>query len=153
MILIRQAIIEDASAMSELSGQLGYPRTIAETQRALSQLMLTDTACVKVACEGETVVAWASAHRQWWIESGEQFELTGLIVRESFRRSGIGRLLVHDLERWVIDCGGRSLRVRSNIQRVASHPFYAQLGFTQIKSQHVYQKILTNHLAKLPNPS
>jgi len=34
------------------------------------------------------------------------------------------------------------LRVRSNVARAQSHPFYAAMGYDRVKTQHVYCKAL-----------
>jgi len=45
-------------------------------------------------------------------------------------------------ESWGHGRGTASLRVRSRVGRVESHPFYESLGFSRAKTQHVYQKTL-----------
>lgn len=45
-------------------------------------------------------------------------------------------------EGWALSSGFSSIRVRSNVTRAESHPFYERLGFARTKTQHVYSKTL-----------
>ncbi len=60
----------------------------------------------------------------------------------SARRMGIGKALVSAAEQWTARQGLTSIRVRSNISRAESHPFYERLGFIRKKTQHAYAKPL-----------
>ena len=72
----------------------------------------------------------------------EGIEITGLVVSPSARRLGVGRALVAASEAWASRLGFSSIRVRSNVSRAESHPFYRRIGFSLTKTQHVYQKSL-----------
>jgi GNAT superfamily N-acetyltransferase len=76
------------------------------------------------------------------LESGYRVEIVGLIVGEGYRRSGIGRALVRQAERWALNIGSDTMVVRSNTKRIGSHNFYPALGFSGVKTQAVYQKRL-----------
>ena len=76
------------------------------------------------------------------LESGESAELTGLVVASAARRLGVGSALVAAAEEWARANGFSSLRVRSNVTRAESHPFYEKLGFERAKTQHAYRKAL-----------
>ena len=69
-------------------------------------------------------------------------EIIGLVVDAATRRVGIGRTLVTLIERWALERGYSILLVRSNVVRQESHPFYDQLGYERVKTQHSYKKVL-----------
>jgi aminoglycoside 6'-N-acetyltransferase I len=106
----------------------------------------------RVAMNDRQVVGWVAAGP---IYDGHVWELDVLVVDKGWRRSGIGRLLVADLERRVAERGGLTLWLGSddengetslsgadlyadvpgairNIRNVGGHPFefYQKLGFT-----------------------
>ena len=54
----------------------------------------------------------------------------------------IGTLLVNAAQQWALAANLPQLLVRSNVVRDVSHVFYAGLGFSRIKTQHVYVKSL-----------
>jgi hypothetical protein len=52
------------------------------------------------------------------------------------------RLLAAE-DQWAFARGLGEVSVRSAVSRAESHPFYEQLGYERVKSQHVYRKRLT----------
>lgn len=137
------ARLEHAADIASLSVELGYQTTVDETREALTQLLTSARHLAIVARDAEgRMLGWATAERRWTLESGETAELTGLVVTRAVRRSGVGRCLVAAAERWALQQGFSAIRVRSNVSRTESHPFYERLGFSWAKTQHVYTKAL-----------
>ena len=133
----------DVAEIVRLSLELGYRTTDDQTRTALTQMLSSPYyfAIVASASAGR-LLGWAVAERRLTLESGESAELTGLVVTTSARRLGVGRALVASAEHWALQNGFSSIRVRSNITRAESHPFYEHLGFERAKTQHTYQKLL-----------
>ncbi len=141
--VIRRATEEDAFSIAQLSSLLGYvaePTAIARRLRAITASG-SDLLIVAVAADG-TVVGWLQAHAAHIIESGFRVEIVGLIVNPEQRRSGVGRALVAEAERWAVSSSAEVIVVRSNVQRVESHAFYPALGYSPTKTQSVYRKVL-----------
>jgi GNAT superfamily N-acetyltransferase len=67
------------------------------------------------------------------------FPITGLVVAQDARRSGLGRALVERAKGWAIEHGYSCLRVRSNVVRDEAHKFYPALGFRLTKTSHNYE--------------
>ena len=78
----------------------------------------------------------------FWIGSYSFVELGGFIVKQDFRRQGIGRRLFTIAEERIIQNDITKLRIRSHSNRVDAHAFYEQLGFSKLKEQHVFDKSL-----------
>jgi N-acetylglutamate synthase-like GNAT family acetyltransferase len=140
---IRSATPADASAIARLSGQLGYPVAVQSLTARLECLLASekDALYVAAASKGQ-VVGWVHGAEQLLVESGARCEILGLVVDEDVRRGGIGRQLVEAIEQWALGRGLGEVSVRSAINRAESHPFYQQLGYERVKSQHVYRKRL-----------
>ena len=137
---IRPATAADASRIAALSGELGYPSHPADIASRLARLMVSDTDLVVVAERPEAgVVGWIHAAEQERLESGRHCEILGLVVGGTARGGGVGRALVTAVQSWAAARGLPEVTVRSNIARAESHPFYERLGFTRIKTQHVYR--------------
>jgi GNAT superfamily N-acetyltransferase len=133
----------DAVEISRLSLELGYPTGMEETRGVLARMLGSPSYFAVVASTGEgPLLGWAVAERRLMLESGESAELTGLVVASAARRLGVGSALVAAAEEWARANGFSSLRVRSNVTRAESHPFYEKLGFERAKTQHAYRKAL-----------
>jgi GNAT superfamily N-acetyltransferase len=139
---IREAALADADDIARLSTELGYPTDATAISDRLARLITRKDHRVLVAVLEEKLVGWLQARADDVLESGFRVEIVGLVVGEKFRRRGVGRQLVHQIEEWAHKIGAQSLVVRSNTQRVESHQFYPALGFQTVKTQAVYRKLL-----------
>lgn len=134
----------DAAEIARLSLELDYQTTVDKSRAALKQMLGLPSYFIVVASAGAgQLLGWAVAERRLSLESGESVELTGLVVTTSARQLGVGRALVAAAEHWALQNGFSSIRVRSNITRTESHPFYERLGFERTKTQHAYKKPLS----------
>jgi GNAT superfamily N-acetyltransferase len=142
-VSIRTPTIGDAPRLAQLSSQLGYPASEMDFARRLSHILSRpDHHLLLAESAPELVVGWIHAAEQWVLESEPACEILGLVVDQDHRGQGIGRMLVAAVESWATARGLTAIRVRSNVARAESHPFYQRLGYTPIKSQHVYRKSL-----------
>jgi GNAT superfamily N-acetyltransferase len=138
---IRPATVEDASAVAELSGQLGYPVPAAAVAARLARLVGRDDQVVLAAVDGAGQVAgWIHGAEEDLVEAERRCEILGLVVDQRRRRSGIGQRLVAEVEAWAVGRGLREMSVRTNLARLESHPFYQSQGYRRVKTQEVYRK-------------
>jgi len=84
------------------------------------------------------VIGWIQAEERHILEAGAWCEIVGLVVDGAHRGRGAGRALVAEIEAWARARGLRTVKVRSNVTRAESHPFYQRLGYARAKTQHVY---------------
>jgi GNAT superfamily N-acetyltransferase len=142
-LAIRKATVEDAFAIAELASELGYPATHdAMCQRLVAILGKSDHLILVAIYNDKTLAAWIQAHSADFIESGLRVDIVGLVVAQTMRRRGIGRLLVGQVEQWAAAINCDVVAVRSNIKRVESHLFYPALGYQSVKTQLAYRKRL-----------
>src|SRR6266480_3535006 len=129
----------DAEVVAGLVTELGYPNQIEAIRRRIRPIGEVDL--LLVATDGsDKPVGFIQAHRVCIIEVGFRVEILGLVVSSSGRRSGIGRRLIDEAERWAKHIGAEVVSVRSNTKRTEAHVFYPALGYTKIKTQAVYEK-------------
>jgi GNAT superfamily N-acetyltransferase len=132
---IRSPQLSDLPRLSELSSQLGYPVSEADLGRRLTHLLFRpDHHLVLAETPPDQVVGWIHAAEQWVLESEPACEILGLVVDQSCRGQGIGRMLVAAIETWAVTRGLATIKVRSNVVRAESHPFYERLGYRRVKS-------------------
>ncbi|MGH9594241.1 MAG: GNAT family N-acetyltransferase [Bryobacteraceae bacterium] len=140
---VRMARVEDSPALARLSTQLGYPVTPEVMAARVAAATIVPSSIVYVAgtSTGE-VAGFIHLLHQQLLESEARVEVAGLVVEESFRGRGVGRLLMARAEQWSLDRGCRIVHLRSNIIRAAAHAFYESLGYTHIKTQKAFRKDL-----------
>lgn len=141
-ILIRHANSDDAPAIADLGGTLGYPAGSEVMAERLARILGGDTRVVFVAEIGGAVVGWIEGGEREILADGRIAETLGLVVADSARKKGVGRKLVEAVEDWAATRGLTRLTVRSNVVRPESHAFYERLGYERYKTQHAYRKRL-----------
>ena len=76
------------------------------------------------------------------LESPAFAEIRGIVVKEEYRRKGIGLQLIQKAENWASAQGYRVLRIRTNIKRVETRRYYTNLNFVLKKTQEVFEKYI-----------
>ena len=131
----------DAPRLAALSTQLGYPASADDIAGRLVRLLERSDHCLRVAeSPAGEAIGWVHAEERQILEAAAWCEIVGLVVDAGHRGSGAGRALVTEVEAWARARGLRTVKVRSNVTREESHPFYLRLGYARIKTQHVYLK-------------
>lgn len=153
-IRIRDATREDASAITELSRQLGYPASLRQCQGRLDSILVSREHSVVVACGSDgSTVGWIHVFVAHRVESDSFAELGGFVVDENHHGIGIGKRLLAAAEEWVICCGLPHLRVRSRTNRTGAVAFYERMGFAKTKDQCVFDKPMNSGTNGVENES
>jgi GNAT superfamily N-acetyltransferase len=130
--------------MADLAIQLGYECTGQEVQRRLREMQDSRQYAVYVAELSEcNVVGWIAAYAFRAIELEPSAEISGLIVDETLRSNGIGKILLDATEKWARHVGCAAISVHSNVTRNRAHRFYANNGFELLKTQRMLHKPLS----------
>jgi GNAT superfamily N-acetyltransferase len=138
-IFIRRITEQDAEAINALSTQLGYTTPIEQTLANIRSVLETKKHNAFVAMLENRIIGWIGVAEALQIESAPFCEIRGLIVDESYRGRGIGKLLIEKVKQWSKETGNKTLRLRCNMIRKEAHLFYQHLGFKQIKEQKVFE--------------
>src|SRR5207249_11747661 len=136
---IRQMVETDADVVAILAGELGYPNEAEAIRARIRAIGESDLLLVAVDAS-DKAGGFIQAHRVCIIELGFRVEILGLVVSSLARRSGIGRRLIDEAERWAKSIGAEAVSVRSSTKRIEAHIFYPALSYTKIKTQAVYAK-------------
>ena len=137
-MIFRKATLADTSPITELSGQLGYPSSTEKMQERLQQMLGNDDHCIYVCEQDAKVTGWIHAFYSLTVESDPCVEIAGLVVDETQRSKGIGRMLIGKVAAWAREKKISRIRVRSRMTRKETHRFYLKNGFTEIKDQKVF---------------
>lgn len=142
-VLVRGISREDAAAVAELSGQLGYEASAAETRERIDFLLAhAESQVAFVACIGDEVVGWIEASMVHHLQSPVHAVIGGLVVKDGVRGLGVGRRLCAEVEDWSRERGVAVVRVTSRSTREAAHRFYLRDGYRQTKMSAVFEKVL-----------
>jgi GNAT superfamily N-acetyltransferase len=137
---IRPALAGDATALAELSTQLGYAVGATEIGERLARVRAQRMGEVFVAEIDGRVVGWTHVVPRLQLEDPAHAELAGLVVAEGVRGEGVGAALLAAAEGWARAQGFALLRVRSNVVRERAHRFYERAGYCRVKQQAVFHK-------------
>lgn len=136
---VREMTSDDLAAVAELSGQLGYPVTLAELEPRFSLLRDSgDEALLVLELPGGEVAGWIHVGADPSLMHDNVAEIKGLIVGANHRGQGLGGELLAAAEGWCLRRGFRTVRVRSRIEREGAHGFYLRRGYCKQKTQHVF---------------
>jgi len=116
---------------------LGYELSEQQTRESINYILHNKEHCAYVAVQNGIVLGWIQAFIAVRLES-KFIEISGLVVDESARGTGIGKKLTAKVCEWGADKQCETLRVRCNVKRTESHKFYEKLGFTENKQQKVF---------------
>jgi GNAT superfamily N-acetyltransferase len=141
-IYIRPISVKDAVPVTALSLELGYKMTVSETIANIGSVDKSICDVAYVALLDEVVVGWIHVFYTIRMESGPFCEIGGLIVSKNIHGKGIGRQLVEKARKWAAERNCARLLVRCNILREGAHEFYNKSGFTENKTQKVFECIV-----------
>jgi GNAT superfamily N-acetyltransferase len=129
-IEVRPARDEDADAVAEQLGHLGYPASPAEIPARLARLRARGEAETFVALAEHRIVGLATVHaRDVLHQARPVLQLTALVVAPDVRGRGVGRALVGVVEQWAADRGADRLVLTTALHRAEAPGFYERLGF------------------------
>ena len=129
--IVRTARIDDAAAVAQLCGELGYPTTTDAARARLDGLLASLDHHLLVAEVAGNVVGLASLLRARTLHSDDlSVRLSSLVVASTARGRGIGAMLVAASEEWAREQGAGSLHLTSGSHRPEAHRFYEALAYT-----------------------
>jgi GNAT superfamily N-acetyltransferase len=136
---IRRADARDASSLQPLLDQLGYPTSLDDVRRNFDAL---GDGAVFVALEGSLPVAFIALAVRTYFVGGREARIEGLVVDASHRGRGVGAKLLEVAEAWAREQNCPAIALRSNTIRRRAHTFYERAGYSIVKSQYAFQKVL-----------
>ncbi len=142
-VSVRPLAPRDAAAVARLSGELGYPASEQEIAARAAKLLANGAGGLFVAESGEgDVEGWIQVAEDAALTHEPQAVILGLVVSRARRRTGIGRELLREAERWAASRGYWRIRLRSRVAREEAHRFYLACGYAIEKTQHAFTKAL-----------
>ena len=130
-VTIREARPDDAAAIADLLGQLGYPAVAEAVEPRIERMLAAGDRLVVAELEGQ-VVGLANLHVSPSIEyDAPAGKLGALVVDEAHRGTGVGRALVEAMEAEARAQGCAVFFLTTAARRRDAHAFYARLGLAE----------------------
>ena len=142
-LTIRDALIEDIEALTLLMADLGYPTSITDMQNRFESIAAHPDYKTIIAVLNYEVVGMAGLSKGIYYEmNGTYMRIVAFVVKQSYRKMGIGRQLIAAAENWAVEQGLNTIIINSGNrdERLASHAFYGEMGYA-IKSLGFVKKL------------
>lgn len=128
-LVIRPARRDDASRLSGLLGELGYPAPVDVVVERLATLERAGET-ILVATRDGTAIGFVSVHLMRVLHRPTPVgRMSALVVTSAERARGVGRALVAAAEAHVAAAGAALIEVTSRRELVDAHAFYRRLGY------------------------
>lgn len=143
MIEIRPADTQDAAAIQELLRQLGYDSTVQEVSDRIAGLVGSDHDPVVVATDAGAILGVIALHWTPMLFSALPVaRITTLVVSDTTRGRGVGRILVEAGAELARNAGCGTLEVTTALRRSDAQAFYRALGFAS-SSMRLHRDLLS----------
>jgi N-acetylglutamate synthase-like GNAT family acetyltransferase len=141
-ISIRPAHIDDAAALADLIGQLGYPVSDEECHKRI-QSYAQPNYLLLIAEREELVVGYIALHIYDVLHlPAAEGRISSFCVTEKMRGTGIGNALLRAAEDYFKENSCYKIVLNSNLKRPETHQYYLHRGY-QFTSKH-FAKFLMN---------
>ena len=142
-ITLRRAMISDAKAIYELCrSELGYDFSLEQVETNVRRLIGDSTNLLLVAEQNNELAGFVHANSHEPVYAPKMKSVTALVVREEFRKQGLGHSLVGAVENWAIESGASGVRLNSGDTMNDALHFYKSMGYEYIRTQYNFRKML-----------
>ena len=132
----------DVSVSQGLLSQLGYELDGEEVRRRYDAVVQSADHALMVAEQDQRVVALCHIYARPALEKPPEVIVQALVVDQSCRGSGVGKIMMAAAETWAMDRGFRSVALATQVSRADAHAFYEALGYRREATSHLFRKAL-----------
>ena len=141
-MIIREAKEQDYIAIGRIShDDLGYECSYELVSHRLRNLD-KQREIVLVVVVDENVVGYVHAEIYNVLYFESMVNILGLAVSSQYRKQGIGKALIGEVENWAESVNIKFIRLNSGATRKDAHSFYKAVGFDDCKEQLRFIKCL-----------
>lgn len=134
-MIIRRATLEDHLAICRIcKNDLGYECASELVFHRLSSLDRKREAVFVAEIDQKTIgYVHAEIYNVLYFES--MVNILGIAVSSEYRRHGVGKALLSEVENWAKTLNIKKIRLNSGAKRTAAHSFYTAMGYNDQKEQ------------------
>ena len=140
LICIRKITVADSPEVKTLSMQLGYELDEDSVKKNINEVFSSASHYCVGAFSDNRLVGYVHAERYVTLYCKPLVNILGIVVDESARFNGVGKMLMESVEKWAIETGCGGVRLNSGEKRTDAHKFYEAIGYHSYKShKHFYR--------------
>lgn len=133
---IREFQLSDSEDIHRLNtDEMGYEFSLDETKEKLLKLINSSSDKIFVAVIGDEVIGYVHANDYDLIYAPHMKNIMGIAVAEKYKRNGIGKALLSEVEKWAEETNAKGVRLVSGAARTDAHKFYHSCGYGGDKAQ------------------
>lgn len=138
--IIRPWQESDVPTLRTLALELGYPCSEEEMRTRLQQMQ---GSVMVASTPAQQVMGWVHVYALHLPHLPPYAEVSALVVGQTYKRLGLGGILLNAAEDWARANGLSLLRLYSSMARAhEAHPFYLRQGYQAQKQKMLFVKNL-----------
>lgn len=142
-VYIREGKVQDYTEIALLNkNELGYDYSIEDTRKQLEKILNKIDHKIYVSIAFEKIIGYIHASSYELLYAPPLKDIMGITVSSKFRKLGVGKMLLSEVEKWGRDTGAYGIRLVSSVVRIEKHIFYKSCGYLESKEQKNFKKFL-----------
>ena len=121
---------------------MGYGYTLEGTKAKLFKLLSDVNNRIFVAVADGIIVGYIHANSYELLFAPSMRNVMAIAVSSDYKRNGIGRALLEEVEKWAVESGSAGVRLVSGESRTDAHEFYKKCGYVSNKKQLNFKKMI-----------
>ena len=139
-INIREITVFDYKDIFLLNQELGYEYELEKVKKRIEYIVENSKDIILIAEQNDELIGYIHGSPYELLYSDSLINILGFIVKEEFRNTGIGSILINKLECLVKANGYSGIRLVSGSDRLNAHKFYEHHGYSYRKDQKNFIK-------------
>lgn len=143
MVSIRRVSISDYKDIYMLNKELGYLYEEEKVREKIKYIIENKKDIILVAYINNNIIGYIHGSEYELLYSDSLINILGFVVKESYRKNGVGTALIDKLEEIAIEKKYFGIRLVSGIDREDAHRFYERNGYIYRKEQKNFIKLFS----------
>lgn len=126
-----------------LNKELGYLYEEEKVRKKIKYIIENKKDIILVAYINNNIIGYIYGSEYELLYSDSLINILGFVVKESYRKNGVGTALIDKLEEIAIEKKYSGIRLVSGIDREDTHRFYERNGYIYRKEQKNFIKLFS----------
>lgn len=126
-----------------LNKELGYLYEEEKVRKKIKYIIENKKDIILVAYINNNIIGYIHGSEYELLYSDSLINILGFVVKESYRKNGVGTALIDKLEEIAIEKKYSGIRLVSGIDREDAHRFYERNGYIYRKEQKNFIKLFS----------